>query len=333
MKLYKRYLCIIISCLIFSCKPSSTDESREEEKTIEINKVSIARYQPTIRSSGILASKDQMNLSFMTGGRIKTIHVREGGEVKKYQVLAELDMTEIDAKVRQASLAHEKAERDFARVKSLHTDSVVTLENMQDIETALQLAKANLDVAFFNQQYSRITAPSNGKILKRLAEANELIAPGHPVFVFASTEGEWILKISLSDRDVVRISKGDSAHISFDAYPGKIFRAEVFETANAANLLNGTFDAELKLLELPPRLVTGLVGSSVIFPPGRTFPLIPYTSLLKGSGMKAWVYVIENAVPVQRELNIHAITDDGLYIENGLEEGDSIIISGAAYIN
>jgi membrane fusion protein, multidrug efflux system len=329
---YSFLIYIALPCFAFSCKPSSPGQDRVEQKNIEISRVSTSSYQPTIRASGMLASKDQVNLSFMTGGRIKTIHVGEGKEVKKGQILAELDMTEIGAKVRQAALAHEKAERDFARIKSLHADSVVTLENLQDIETALQLAKANLDVAVFNQQYSTISAPSDGKILKKLAEANELIAPGHPVFAFASTAGEWVLRISLSDRDIVRINYGDSARITFDAYPGQTFRAEVFEMSNASNPLNGTFDAELKLMELPPRLVTGLIGSSVIYPPGTSHPLIPYNSLVKGSGMKAWVYVIVNSVPVKSEVDIHAISDEGVYIGKGLEEGDSIVSAGTAYI-
>jgi multidrug efflux system membrane fusion protein len=77
-----------------------------------------------IQAAGILSSKHILKLSFKTGGIISKIYVEEGAEVKKGQVIAELDMTEISAQVSQANLAFEKAKRDLERVKNLYNDTV-----------------------------------------------------------------------------------------------------------------------------------------------------------------------------------------------------------------
>ena len=315
-----------------SCQSSTPEVKTEDRENISYRIVETKKFQLPVRASGMLSSKTQSNLSFITGGIIRKINIPVGSDVKKGQVIAELDLTEIESRVKQASLALDKAVRDHNRLENLYTDSVATLENLQDIKTALEIARTNLKIAQFNRDFSKITAPANGKILKRLKEINEITAPGHPVFVFASTESDWILKTTLSDRDVVRIHKGDSAKIRFDAYPGIEFSAEVLEIADAANLLNGTFEAELKLKELPERLVTGLIGSATIFPREHSHPFIPYISLAEASGLKAWVYCIENGAPVRREVLIFAITDEGVYIKEGIQEGDTVVTEGTAYL-
>ena len=332
MKKINHFLLILIFLLVVSCKTPVKEEKIRDRDNFKTRVVETENYQIPVRGSGILSSKTQSNLSFMTGGVIRKINTREGSKVKKGTVLAELDLTEIESRVVQASLANEKAVRDHTRIKALFADSVATLETLQNMQTAIEIAESNLRIAQFNMEYSKITAPANGMILQQLKEVNEIAAPGHPVFVFASTESDWILKISLSDRDAVRINPGDSAVISFDAYPGKNFAAEVSEIANAANLLNGTFEAELRLKELPRRLVTGLIGSALIYSPQLFFPKIPYISLVEASGSNAIVYLIINNRPVRREVKIFGINDNGVFIESGLEEGDTIVAEGAAYL-
>jgi len=316
----------------YSCKSNRAEAPATEPAVISVTKIKSGPLNQSVRTSGVLASKTQSDLSFMTSGIIKHIYVKEGYTVRKGDLLAELDLTEISSRVNQAQLAYEKAKRDFARVKALYADSVVTLENYEDAETALDLASANLQIARFNLDYSRIIAPSDGKILKKTREINEITAAGYPVFVFASTETDWILKVSLSDRDIVRINRMDSATVRFDAYPGKLFRAVVTEMSGAANLLSGTYDIELKLTNLPERLVTGLIGSAEIFTDTNHYLIIPYVSLTEASGNKGFVFVVKNDTAYKREITVHTVTDDGLFIASGLSAGEIVVTSGAAWL-
>ena len=109
---------------------------------------------------GKLASKEELKLSFKTGGIISEIFVDEGQTVKKGQVLAKLNLSEIQAQVNQAILGLDKAERDYRRANNLYKDSVVTLEQLQNTTTALDIAKSNVKIAEFNLQFSTIKAQS-----------------------------------------------------------------------------------------------------------------------------------------------------------------------------
>ena len=125
-----------------------------------------------VRACGVIASSKQMKLSFKTGGIVKRISVEEGDRVKKGQVLAELNLTEIEARFSQAETAYEKAERDLKRIRNLYRDSVVTNEQFQDANSFFENASAELKIASYNLSHSSIKAPSEGVILKRLVEEN-----------------------------------------------------------------------------------------------------------------------------------------------------------------
>ncbi len=334
--LHMKWLPIIPAFLILTFSCSSEQEQKvqqqEEKKNIRIAKVLQDSISIPVKSVGTLSSKTQSNLSFLTGGIIDRIYVSEGTRVEKDELLAKLNMTEINSRVRQATLGLEKSRRDFRRVENLYRDTVATLEQYQDAKTALDVAKADYEIAFFNKKNSEIRAPANGKILKKLKESNEIVAPGHPVLVFASTEAEWVLTVNLSDRDIVRVKAGDSASVSFDAYPGEDFSAIVHEIANAANPLSGTYELELKLLDLPEQLVTGLIGKAKILPPPENFLILPHESLVEAIGNQGVVFKMENGHPVRTPVKIINITSAGIILNDGLNEGDTVITDGNVWI-
>src|SRR5581483_2717579 len=118
--------------------------------------------------------------------------VKEGDHIIKGQLLATLDLTEINAQVQQAAQSVEKVQRDVNRVKNLYNDTVATLEQVQNTNTQLSVAEENLRIARFNQQYAQIRATENGTILKKLMNEGELAAAGAPVFAMNGTAGnDW----------------------------------------------------------------------------------------------------------------------------------------------
>lgn len=333
----KLNLTILIMPFFFflpSCKKSPP---QQEERTSLPVRTEIVREQFVsfpIHSSGRLASKTESRLSFKTGGIIRKIYIDEGQAVEEGQLLAALNLSEIKSKAMQADLALQKAQRDYTRAKNLYRDSVATLEQFQDARTALEVARTNENIAKFNLEYSEIRAPSKGKILKRVAEANEIVGPGQPVFLFASTESAWVVRVNLTDKDIINVQMDDSASVSFDAYPGKTFVCHVSETGNSADPYTGTYEVELNMDELPEVLVSGFITRVDIFPAKsvKKMIVIPVEALIDGKGMTGSCYVIRDGKPVIQTIEIHTLTDTGIVVSSGLEDGDEIIIEGGEYI-
>ncbi|HYW94571.1 MAG TPA: efflux RND transporter periplasmic adaptor subunit [Bacteroidales bacterium] len=329
-----RQLYLITAVLVLAgCKTKPAEESSPPARHVNVMVVSREEVPYTVSATGTLSSKSQSNLGFLTGGVISQVYAHEGKDVQSGQLLAKLDMTEIGSRLRQARLGLDKANRDLVRVRNLYRDSVATLEQFQDARTAMGIAQSNYNIARFNKKFSEIRAPSDGKILKQLAHENEIVGKGHPVFAFASTDAAWVLKVNLADRDVVKTSYGDTATIHFDAYPGGHFRALVSQISDAADLMTGTYGAELRLDTLPPRLVTGLVGKALIRTGAGRKIVIPVDALVEATGMEAWVFKMENGLPRRTKVSIGDITDMGIIPDSGsIRAGDSLITAGNAYV-
>ena len=328
------HILLLLAVFALSCQQEEEESTRQQKVKVKTAIVEHKEVTIPIRTSGKLSFKKESRLSFKTGGIISKIYVDEGQNVKRGQLLAELDLREIQAAVEQARLGLEKRERDCQRVQNLYKDSVATLEQLQDMQTTVSMAKSTLHIAEFNFQFSTIKAPASGKILKRLMGENEMISPGAPIFLFGCSESDWVVRVNLTDKDIINISLRDSAYVTFDAYPGMKFPAWVSEISNAADM-NGMYEVELKIKNrLKNKLASGFICKAEIMPAKRNrFYVIPVEAIVDGSGRSAMIYQLNEKSEVKRlNVEISHILDDKLLVSDGLKTGMEIITGGAAYI-
>jgi RND family efflux transporter MFP subunit len=167
-----------------------------------------------------------------------------------------------------------------------------------------------------------------------VSESNEIVGPGQPIFLFASTESSWVVRSNLTDKDIVNIRLNDSATIDFDAYPGKTFYGRITEIGNMADPYTGTYEVEIIMKEQPEALVSGFIVRVTIYPArtARKMILIPAEAVQEGNGLSGNVWVIRNEKPVKQAIEIHSITDQGIVVASGLVDGDEVITDGGEYV-
>lgn len=331
----------IFSLFLFlaSCSPSAPEEESSAPKTnviyVKTAPVERSELSPSIHASGLVGTSNEARVSFKTGGVIRRTLVDEGDVVKAGQLLATLDLTEIDAQVRQAKEGLAKSRRDLERANNLYADSIATLEQLQNATTAVDVAAQTVQIAEFNRQFSEIRAPFAGKIVVKLLNEGEVTGPGMPVFYLIGTGSQdWVVKVGLSDRDWARLHLGDRAEAQLGAYPGETFAASVSKLADVANPASGTFDAELKIDPKGKRLAAGLVASVEIQPrKNGTYALIPIEALVESDGRKGFVYTpgdggIARKIPV----NIAFLSGEKVAVSSGLEKVTTVVTAGAPYL-
>jgi len=333
---YPAIITLLAVSLLAGC--GKNDSVQEDNGATPVKVVSVTKelISIPITTSGVLSSPLESKLSFKIGGIIEKILVAEGESVRRDQTLAILNQSEIQAQLTQAKSGFAKAQRDFERIEKLYADSVVTLEQKQDAQTGVDVAKSNLEIARFNYQHSRIIAPADGKILKRFAEPNEMIGPGTPVFIFGSTESQWIIRVGVTDRDIVRLAMKDSARVSFDAYPGQDFPAEVNEISQSADPMTGTFPLELRLKNHPAKLVSGLVAKVQIYPSSKNAVyLIPMQALVEADGNLGFIYLPdpEGQRAVKMKVEVIHVFANTVAVKAEAEDTIGIITEGSAYLS
>ncbi len=291
------------------------------------------------RAVGALAPRDEIRLAFKVGGVVDSVSVESGDTVRKGQVLAELKRTEVDASVAQATEGVEKSRRDLERARQLRLDEVATEEQVQDLTTAYNVARSNLDAARFNARFARIEAPADGIVFERTVEAGELVQPGQPVVVLGSTSSGWVVRAGVSDRDVVRLDKGAAAAVTFDAFPGRVFAGKVTRIGAAADRSTGTFEVEIEVQPDGARFARGLVAKVTL--PLAALPgvadsatVVPVSALVEADGNRATVYVLDRTQKIARrkEVALGPLLGEQVVVTAGLVSGDAVITDGAAWL-
>lgn len=316
----------------------------EKEETTTANDVipvravvlSKAPVKKNIFASGQFTTGDEAMLSFKTGGVIKSIYVKEGDAVKKGQLLASLELTEIEAGVEQAAAGYEKALRDYNRVKQLYEDSVATLAQMQDAKTGFDVAAQQLASAKFNRNYSEIRALENGFLLKKISTEGQIVGPGTPVLMTnGAGKGTWKLKVAVSDNEWAAVRVGDQATIETDAVPGEKTSAVVSAKSEGVDPYTGTFALELRLISRPSVLpASGMFGKAVIVPSlKRELWTIPFESVLDGDGNTGYVFISQDGETAQKiKITIADFDGKEIFVSSGLENAKFLITTGSAYL-
>lgn len=325
------------SVIITSCNGDSQAASTIDDAiAVKLQPVTTTQYAPVLKYSGSMASTAEARLSFKIGGIISRIYVKEGDHIVKGQLLATLDLTEINAQVQQASQGVEKSQRDLNRAKNLYNDTVATLEQLQNAGTQLQVAEEGLRIAHFNQQYAQIRATESGIILKKLMNEGEMAGPGAPVFMFNGTAGnDWVIRFGVSDKDWAVLKKGDKASVEIDAYPTKTFTGIITEIAQGADVASGTYEIEVKVLPGGARFAAGLFSTVRLQPAAaQTVIMVPVEALTEANDKTGYIYTVnaDGKTVTKNKVTIAFLENNKAAIVSGLDSAREVITEGVGYL-
>ncbi len=337
----KRYSLLPVISFVFllgcsSSAPSETNIPQAGEAIpVSLFPLQSSEMAAKVTASGTFSTKDETLLSFKLGGIVSKILVEEGDAVKSGQVVASLDLTEIQAGVRQSKLAFEKALRDHQRAARLYTDSVATLEQFENSKTVLDIAEQQLSSANFNLAQSQIRATKNGFVLKKFVNPGQLVASGTPILqINGAASGTWVLKVTLSDQQWTAIQIGDQAEINAGASATWI-PAKVTQKSQSADPITGTYWVELSPESVKEiSLASGMFGKASIRPSQTVQGWeIPFESVLDANGDSGYVFVVDGQKAKKVKIQLGKITPTSIQVVAGLENYKSLIVSGSAYLS
>lgn len=330
----KRFALFAVPALVAGlagCSGAPSKAPADEPVVVRVAPVTMEKMSLPVYATGTLGPKEDVSLSFKIDGVVARVFVNEGDVVRAGQMLATLDLREIDAAVTRARAAAEKATRDHGRLTRLYADSVVSLEQLEDSGTARDAAQAAYDAAAFNRSHAMIVAPAAGVILRRRVEPGEVVSAGTPLLGFGSRGRGQVMRAGLADRDIVRIALGDPAVVRLDAYPDRVFEGRVTEIGAAADPITGTYGVEVALPGAAG-LPSGLVGSLEILPrAGTQVAVVPVESVLEADGDRATVYILdaEGRHAERRDVRLAFLAGDRVAVASGLDDVREVVTEGA----
>ena len=267
----KQKLLIGIGVFALAGSAGAVAVARNRERPVEVRLEAVGRRDlvATVTASGNIRARRSVDISSDVTARVAALAVREGQDVEQGDTLMRLDPALFESAEARAEAALSQAEaqaanqranllraqREYDRILALQARDPVLVSQLQidDAETNLEVASANLQAAGFGVQQARaslveardrhsrtvITAPISGKVTRLNIEEGETVIIGT-----MNNPGSLLLTISdlsvvevvvqVDETDVPELALGDSASILIDAFPGRTFTGRVTEIGNSA---------------------------------------------------------------------------------------------------
>jgi membrane fusion protein (multidrug efflux system) len=168
------------------------------------------------------------NISSRVAGTVIEVDVDDNQFVRKGQVLIRLDPRDFQVQVDKARADYNRAKADFDRVAALRTkfngDVAISQEEYDQIQANLGVAKAALDDALNQLDYSTITAPADGRVGDRTVRTGNRLAVG--TVVMSVVEDVWVVA-NYKETQVGEMLKGQAVQVSVDEIPGHTFTGHI----------------------------------------------------------------------------------------------------------
>jgi RND family efflux transporter MFP subunit len=327
-------------------------------------------------ANGYVVARTKAAVSAKIPGRLATLNVSEGSRLEKGDVIARLENSDYAAAVGQAEaqVASAKAtlietqsdrdqlQREFVRVRDIRAQNP-TLVSQQEVESAeskarqgaarvdaqqarVEAATAALRVAQANLENTYIRAPFTGTVLRKEAEVGEVVAPSvgggltRGAVVTMADLATLEVEVDVNEAYIARISSGQQARITLDAYPDTAFRGAVRQVVPTADRQRATVQVKVSIVDRDPRILTEM-GAKVEFlqaprpepaagaPQAAERPriIVPAEAVRSENGRNV-VWMVRDGRLQSRDVDAGPVSGNFREIRSGLSGGEQLLVSG-----
>lgn len=328
MSKLKKYIIwiVVIAAIVGVFFYFRSGKPQAQYSTEEIRKVNVIQ---TVSVTGELVSENQVDLAFKSSGKTQEINANVGDKVEIGQKLASIETTDLQVSLRQAEqdlIYQRNILYNMKRQKDLYK------REQEDAQRAL-IKKALLEVEDIKNKIteSYLYAPFGGIVIRKNIEPGELAVANAAIMTIAR-EGDLILESNIPESDIIKISIGQKANITLDAFSSsEIFEAAVFEIEPAATVIQDVvyYKTKLKLMKFNPLFKNGMSADIDIKTAEKSNVLAVPARAIKMEGEKKYVEIMKNEATQEiekRYIQTGLEGDEGLIeIVSGLSEGEKVI--------
>ena len=339
-----KYILVFLLLFIFTaCKKDIEEEVIRPVKIQEINSSQNENFN--IDFPAQISPTQKTILAFKYAGKIKSINFESGDFIKKGQVIATIDDSDykvnleaFSKKYEAANAVVQNAEAQFYRAEKLYKGGAMPKKDYDNALmqknvaiSTLKEASAGLENARNTLNDTKIIAPYDGYIDKKIVEVGAIVPEGGPVISFISNDITDIsVNASLKDIEYIK----NASDINFkDNSTEKIYTLKVKSIAQNPDSINLTYPVTFTFLNLEKdeKFLSGQTGTVTISVKNNENPeiLIPLNALFEDNGSN--VYLFKNGIAVKTAVEIGELRETNkISIVKGLKTGDKVIVAGVS---
>lgn len=348
---------LLLALCIFFLMGKKKAESKINFQTTEITTADIST---SITATGKLEAVTTVEVGTQVSGIVNKLYVDYNSVVKKGQVIAVLDRTNLtseltsaQANLRSAQTELDYQKKNYARYSELKQKDLVSaaeydvaLQSYRKAQESVKVAQQSVSRARTNLGYATIYSPIDGIVISKSVEEGQTVAASFStptLFTIAKDLTDMQCIANVDEADIGGVKEGQRVTFTVDAYPDDVFSGTVKQVRQNATTTNNVVTYEVVIsapnsdLKLKPGLTANITiftmeRSGVVSVPSAALRFTPEPSII---GKK---YVIKD-VPGDKKLwtlegnvftahKVETGITDGVHteIKSGLEEGTKVVL-------
>lgn len=316
---------------VVSCGGNKKAEQSEAAKTAAaevLPKVTVVKaVRQSVKHDGTYTATVQANIvnniAPQSVNRIKTINVEIGDFVSRGQVLARMDVANLE----QTKLQLQNDSTELARIKGLYEVGGVSKSDLDAIQLSYNVRKT----AYSNLLENTILrSPVSGVVTARNYDKGDMYSMSQPLFTVQEITPVKLL-VGISESDYTKVKKGDKVSLTVEALPGQTFEGRIERLYPTIDPATHTFTIEVKVPNRDRKLRPGMYAKvSVSFGDTNSI-VVPDRALVRqqGSGDKyIYVYNADTKVVTMNKIELGVRFDTDAEILSGIGENDYVVTEG-----
>lgn len=334
--------------------------SKKEEKiTFDTAAVAPANIMNSITATGTIEPVTSVTVGTQVSGIVSKLFVDYNSVVKKGQVIAELDKTNLMSQLNtaktqlataQSQLNYQTA--NYKRYKTLFEKGLVAADDFDNAKLSytqakeqVVSAKEEVQRAQTNLGYATITSPIDGVVLSKSVEEGQTVAASFStpeLFTIAQDLTNMQVVADVDEADIGDVKEGERVTFTVDAYPDDTFEGEVKQVRQEATTTNNVVTYEVVIsapnadLKLKPGLTANVTiytaeRKGVLSVPSKALRFIPQKEtvgkmkIVDAANAKNKVWTIEGNSIVAHKVNIGMTDGTNTQIVGGIAEGTKVV--------
>ena len=359
LKISKIWIAVIVIVVIAVAAWALSGGKKEEEINFKEEAVKTETLQNSVTATGTIEAVTSVTVGTQVSGIVNKLYVDYNSQVKKGQVIAELDKTNLlsELNTAKANLASATSNLSYQaanmnRYQTLYKKGLVSADEYENALLTYRQAKEqvasskeNVQKAQTNLGYATITSPIDGTVISKSVEEGQTVAASFntpELFTIAKDLTNMQVVANVDEADIGNVKEGDRVTFTVDAYPDDTFEGTVKQVRLEATTTNNvvTYEVVISAPNADLKLKPGLTANVTIYTQERSGVLAVANKALRFTPTKETVGKDMKIVDCKGKnkvwtlngntLTAHPVTigqSDGINTEitKGLKQGDKIV--------
>lgn len=298
---------------------------------VKISEVKAFDGSAAVNYPGKIDAASNVKLAFRVAGPIRRMYVSEGQEVRKGQLLADLDPRDYRIQYNATQAEYEQVTSESDRIIELYERGSVSINDYDKAVSARKRVTALLQAHRNALNDTKLKAPFDGYIQNKYFEAPEIVGQGTPVL--SMIDKEYLeVKVDIPTGDFIRQGDFKGFYAVADVYPKTKIPLELLDITQGANY-NQLFTVRFRMKRDDKQLLAPGMSVSVTidFKPGQEGDVVvPVAALFqRRNGSFVWMYDEEHNTVTAIPVSVIRLTKDGeALVHSELRYGQSVVSAG-----